>query len=431
MSKLAAGQKLKILIVGGSVTYGADLADRMGQRWSNYFSKLLNSGWYSGGLDIVNIGVGACNVDVWMYKVNQMSDADLVIVDLTVNDQGFDLQALPHLYRTFIQLIDDQPNHPALLFHQAFRTAKRDFGDIKVHCPEENAHGTCCNGFFFCKRWWDMQDFVGIALNRLGVPFMSYRDLAWPTFESPPDNLDVWWNGMSHPDHRAHKMIAKLLAFGFMMQVKEAHDSTHCTVDGDNSRYVSALEIDATVRPICAAPLTAYHVGDNPESVKFIPAKLVEGANMWRFYNDSQLKFGWILDKSKEEIALTCGGQPWCPQAVEASVASFEIHMGASPRLQISFLKSQDANMGSIAAWVDDNKAETVLINGFWDLGYSVAHTMTFTNVPLVNYSTAVVGDAGLFPSLTPGQHTLHLALPPKSNNHPRFKWKLLGITAC
>jgi hypothetical protein len=31
------------------------------------------------------------------------------------------------------------------------------------------------------------------------------------------------------------------------------------------------------VRPICSAPLTAYHAGDNKESVQFIPAKLVEG----------------------------------------------------------------------------------------------------------------------------------------------------------
>lgn len=237
MSKLNNGEKIKVLIVGGSVTYGADLPDRMGQRWSTYFTQLLNSGWYTGGIDVVNIGVGACNVDVWMYKVNQMSDADLVIVDLTVNDQGFDLQALPHLYRSFIQLIDEQPNHPALLFHQAFRTANRDFNDIKGHCPDQNAYGTCCNGFYYCKRWWDMQDFVGVALNSFGVPFMSYRDLAWPVFESPPDNLNVWWNGMSHPDAKAHKMIAKLLAYGFMMQVKDAHHSTQCTDSGDNSRY--------------------------------------------------------------------------------------------------------------------------------------------------------------------------------------------------
>jgi hypothetical protein len=157
---------------------------------------------------------------------------------------------------------------------------------------------------------------------------------------------------------------------------------------------------------------------------------------MWRYQNDSQLKFGWILDQSKEDIASKCAalgaaGQTWCSSAVDMSTASFEIHLSASPRLQISFLKSQDATMGSVAMWVDDHRAEAVLINGYWDMPYSVAHTMTFTPTPLVNYSTAVVGDAALLPLLTPGKHTLHLSLPPSSNNQARFKWKLLGITAC
>jgi hypothetical protein len=432
MTKLGNGEKIKVLIVGGSVTYGAELPDRLNQRWSHYFTELLQSGWYAGGVDVVNIGVGACNVDVWMYKVNQMTDADIVIVDLTVNDQGFDLQALPHLYRTFIQLIDELPNHPALLFHQAFRTAKHDFGDITKHCPAEHTYGTCCSGTFYCKRWWDMQDFVSIALNKLGVPFVSYRDLAWPVFEQPNPALDVWWNGMSHPDYRAHKLMAKLLAFGFMMQVKDAHVSTHCSPDGDQSRYVSASEIDETIKPICATPLTAMHAGQGPETVMLIPAALPEGANMWRFYNDSQLKYGWILDQTKEEIASKCpGGESWCAHAVNASVITFDIELGASPRLQISFLKSQDGIMGNIAAWMDDNKAETVMIDGLWDAGYSVAHTVTLTREPLVNYSTTVVGDAALFPGLAQGKHKLHLSLPPSSNNQPRFKWKLLGITSC
>mmetsp|Transcript_65309 Transcript_65309/g.128431 ORF Transcript_65309/g.128431 Transcript_65309/m.128431 type:complete len:524 (-) Transcript_65309:91-1662(-) len=431
-SKLSKGEKIKIIIAGGSVTYGADLQDRMKQRWSTYFTELLTSGWYSGGVEVVNIGVGACNVDTWIYKVHEMNSADLVIVDLTVNDQGFDLQALPHLYKTFIQLIDELPNHPALLFHQAFRTAKKDASDITKHCPGENEHGSCCNGFLFCKRWWDMQDFVGIALNKLGVPFMSYRDLAWPVFESPPDQLDVWWNGMSHPDYRAHKMIAKLLAFGFMMQVKDAHTSTHCTIDGDDSRYVSSTEIDQTVRPICSEALTLMHAGNSPESVEFIPGKVTGGSNMWRYFNDSQLKYGWILEASKEAIAQKCSqGETWCSSAIEASIISFDVELGPSPRLQVSFLKSQFENMGHIAMWVDDKREHTVLINGWWDMPYSVAHTMTFTRDPLVNYSTAVVGDVELLPSLSVGKHVVHFSLPPESNKHNGFKWKLLGLTAC
>lgn len=46
------------------------------------------------------------------------------------------MQALPQLYNTFIQLLDRIPNHPAILFHQAFRTARYDTGDLNFNCPE-------------------------------------------------------------------------------------------------------------------------------------------------------------------------------------------------------------------------------------------------------------------------------------------------------
>lgn len=175
ISKMAKSQDIEIMIVGGSVTYGADLKDRLNQRWSHRFEQIMNSGWYDGKIKINNKGVGACNIDVWIDRVPEFKSADLIIVDLSVNDQGFDLQALPHLYHSFIQLIDALPNHPALLFHQAFRTAKYDHGDIQAHCPKLEDQGTCCNGYLYCKRWWDMQDFVAIPLSQYRVPFISFR----------------------------------------------------------------------------------------------------------------------------------------------------------------------------------------------------------------------------------------------------------------
>lgn len=198
MSKLKRMERIKILIIGGSVTYGADLPDRLKQRWSKKFIDVMNSGWYKGYFDIQNLGVGACNIDVWIYRVNEMKDADLIIVDLSPNDQGFDLQALPHLYNTFIQLVDSLPNHPALFFHEAFRTGAYDLKEYN-HCKNKLDQGTCCNGFIYCKRWYEMQDFVAIALSKYSIPYISYRDLAWPNYYHPPSNLNQWWNGASHP----------------------------------------------------------------------------------------------------------------------------------------------------------------------------------------------------------------------------------------
>ena len=439
-SKMMKSEKVKILIVGGSVTYGADLRNRMQERWSTYFTELMNSGWYGGQIEVVNIGVGACNIDVWIDRVHMMKDADLVIVDLSVNDQGFDLQALPHLYRTFIQLIDALPNHPALLFHQAFRTGQRDPREFG-HCPDKNYQGTCCNGFIWCKRWWDMQDFVAVPLQRFAVPFVSYRDLIWPVYEKPSPVLDQWWDGKSHPDAKAHKMMAKLIAFGVMMQVKEAHAATHCDTDSDRSRYVATADIDNTIQPICANPLTQLRAGESPESVSEFPAYLADGtavvppipqsATPWRYFNDSQLKFGWILEVPQTDIEARCEGQKYCTKVVEESILSFKLNFGASPRLQVSFLRSYVPIMGTIKAWIDDKKDEIVYIAGHWELGYSVTHTITISNAPLVNISAMVVGESALFPSLTAGEHTLHLSMPPDGNGQKAYKWKLLGITSC
>jgi len=369
VSKMAKTEKIKIVIVGGSVTYGAELRDRMNQRWSAYFTELMNSGWYQGQFEVVNIGVGACNIDVWIDKVSMVRDADLVIMDLSVNDQGFDLQALPHLYAAFIQLVDAQDNHPAFLFHQAFRTGLRDPREFG-HCPIREYQGSCCNGFLWCKRWWDMQDFVTLTLARFSIPYVSYRDLIWPVYNEPPPVLDQWWNGMSHPDYKAHKMMAKLIAFGVMMQVKEAHAATHCDNNEEHSRYVSSSAIDKTVQPICATPKTFLYTGETPESVQNFPAVLSDGTTIdtvvssastgstgsgdavphtpWRYYNDSQLKFGWILALPQAEIERKCDGAKYCTKVVEESVLSFKLKFGEFPRLQISYLKSQDASMGTI-----------------------------------------------------------------------------------
>ena len=58
---------IDIIIIGGSVTYGADLPDRMKQRWSTKFTEIMNSGWYDGKFNIKNLGVGACNIGSFQH----------------------------------------------------------------------------------------------------------------------------------------------------------------------------------------------------------------------------------------------------------------------------------------------------------------------------------------------------------------------------
>jgi hypothetical protein len=451
------GETVKVVIIGGSVTYGADLPNRMEQRWSNYFNDIMNSGWYSGKFDVDNKGAGACNVDVWMYKLDLIKDADLVIVDLSVNDQGFELQALPHLYRSLVQLMDSMPNHPAIMFQQAFRTGNRDRHELDVHCPDPTQQGTCCNGFVYCKRWWDMQDFVAITLEKFGVPRVSYRDLAWPEFSNPPPVLDAWWNGMSHPDARAHMMMGKLMAYAVAMQIKDAHhqhlEEAQCALGQPLGTYVSSQNMDDTIRPICGVdPLAKLTAGETPDSGNAFPATTLDGRPValstfaspadeespWRYFNDSQLKFGWILDVSKSQVAKRChddsSNKKWCGRAIDHSTISFKVKLSAAPRIQITFLKSHGDSMGAVSVWLDDRRDQVLRVPGYWTeqpVEYSVAHTLTLSPQPLVNMSALVVGDAAVLPALAEGEHMLHFSLPPTEHDKDQFKWKLLGITAC
>jgi hypothetical protein len=34
-----------------------------------------------------------------------------------------------------------------------------------------------------------MQDYVGVALEKYRVPFISYRDAVWSDYENPPETL--------------------------------------------------------------------------------------------------------------------------------------------------------------------------------------------------------------------------------------------------
>ena len=201
LSKMAHKETIFIEILGGSLTFGADLNNNTEDRWSHRFEQIMNSGWYGGYISVVNRGICACSIDCWLQQTNLFSNADLIIVDLSVNDQFFPMETLPKYYETLVQLLNSLTKQPALMFHQEFRTAGNKGEDLYKHrrdCPDQTAYIPSDRGpYYLCRRWWEMQDYVAQALNEYSVPFVSYRDLVWPDFEHPPSELPHFWNGLS------------------------------------------------------------------------------------------------------------------------------------------------------------------------------------------------------------------------------------------
>jgi hypothetical protein len=63
---------------------------------------------------------------------------------------------------------------------------------------------------------------------------------------------------------------------------------------------------------------------------------------LWRYFNDSQLKFGWILTTTAKEVNEICGTHSTvlCSTMIERSEIIFQIKLSEQPKIQISYLKS-------------------------------------------------------------------------------------------
>lgn len=64
--------------------------------------------------------------------------------------------------------------------------------------------------------------------------------------------------------------------------------------------------------------------------------------SLWRYFNDSQLKFGWILTTTAKEVNDLCGTHSTvlCSTMIERSEIIFQIKLSEQPKIQISYLKS-------------------------------------------------------------------------------------------
>lgn len=443
MSKMGQGGTVNIEILGGSATIGADLPRREEQRWSTKVQSILNNGWYNGTFTVTNRAIPACNIDAWIYQTTRFKEADLVLVDLSVNDQGFDLPVLPHYYQTLVQLLGDLPNHPAIMFVQTFRKSK-DPKEIERMCPGAEKNGKCCETVWWCKKWWDMQDFVTVTLKRYRVPYISYRDLVWPVYSNPPPTLAALWNGDSHPDAKNHALYGKMVAYGIMRQFMQAHahDAKRCALES-NGRYITGDDIDKTIVGICSEARTKMFANESGTSIgNFRLSHSQESGEgqeyppMWRFYNESGTKFGWILEQTEASFRESCAAlSPLriarCSNVLQRTTISFEVEFGANPTLQVAYLKSWSEDMGAAVLWVDNAPENNVTLESYWKDEFSVTHYTTIISQTMANVSAIVMGEHFVVPSLKHGKHIVHIAAPSFAGRRGKYKFKLIGLTSC
>lgn len=452
----AAGQKLftaknplQIFVVGGSATVGNELLDPTNERWSARLSEYLSSaeGWYEGPpINVTNVAVSGCDVTCWYPMVAAALDlADVVMVDLTVNDQYFrDLSVLPRAYAGLVELLYALPKRPALLFVTTFRTANRNVDDMRKHCGNDTAsQGGCCGGYYWCKRWYDMHDGAVTVLEQQGIPYISYRDLVWPDYGNPPADLTYYWNGLSHPDMNGHQLIAKAVAYMFMRQVNAAIEKTIGALPGAEvckDTSPPPLLFERTFAGALSRPLTQMLATDSPSSKKvFTFSAPVPAA--WSFYNDTGTKYGWILEPDVAGLVESCGiaesissrmagndSLLSCEAAVTTTTLTVPLTLSSSRVVVISYLRSYKPHMGSVVVWVDGDRLNNVTLDGHWDSNYQLTQTATLTGS---GSSKASGADVLVLPTLRAGKHAISIAVDAAAlTRGPGFKWKLLGITS-
>ena len=209
---LIEGAAFKVVIIGGSVPFGSEVEKV--ERYSDVMQSWLNNA--SIAVDIQNIARGGCSSQCWLNRIDptatpELWNANMILVDLSVNDQSASPAEIQSEHFRLIRLLRSLPQQPEIAFIEELRVAKDVKADMEAHCTENDRNEK--HGFFWCGRWWDMQTHAVPVLDWLNVTYISYRDGFWPQKFDVPESLPLYWNGLSHPDHKGHRLLAKLTMF--------------------------------------------------------------------------------------------------------------------------------------------------------------------------------------------------------------------------
>ncbi|KAJ3805715.1 hypothetical protein F5876DRAFT_81473 [Lentinula aff. lateritia] len=402
--KLRSGQKIKIGIIGGSVSKGHGLTDRR-HNWSHIYAEYIRETFAkSTSSDAANVEVELINGSVGA------TDVDLVIIELAINDQRLDVLAKG--YENLIRAIFALPLRPAIINVQVmalmFATITMG-GDLHTAIAE----------------YYD-------------TPVISIRNVILPhilrstQLDSSDTSVEDYWfehdsNGIDlrHLGLHGHRMLGDLLSSFTsrvacqawreeQIQQSSSHneDPTNAVVGGwdwapyESDRYngltpslpnpnegepVSEYiprqslfqKFDHTTilrpaTPFCRTTNTlagtAYY-SPYAHLLEPLPAPLsTEGPDAFAMWSHPQNP-----------------GKVWLTAKKPGVKAAFNVETSALGRVRVTYLRSGSYGLGSVWCWLDDNREKGKRLDGYW----------TLKDIHVAN-THAIVEDA------TPGEHVLH-----------------------
>lgn len=217
---------------------------------------------------------------------------------------------------------------------------------MSISCDESDFNHM--HGSYFCGRWWDMQTHEVPVLSKENITWLSYRDGFWPSKYEPPPLAQLFWNGNSHPDGRAHRLLAKTVIFALAKLIEAAQLPQICGSDRDESTS-SWLG--------CFSPLWRLSAL-NSTSARFEPAVI---SGPWEFSSFRPGKYGWNIKLSASAVQGLCDRN----ETYNSSI-TFAVQLPKSSRelnLQLSYVRSSDPMWGS--AIVRVNNSPRIVVNAF------------------------------------------------------------------
>ncbi|KAJ4470799.1 hypothetical protein J3R30DRAFT_3530589 [Lentinula aciculospora] len=412
--KVRSGQKIKIGIIGGSVSKGHGLRAHK-FNWSSIYAEYIRETFaQSTSADAANIEVelinGAVGATISQYmetcfREHIPEDVDLVIIELAINDQR--LEYLAKGYENLIRAIFALPNKPAIINVQV----------MALMFPTITMGG----------------DLHTAIAQYYDTPIISLRNVLLPhilrttQLNTSDDSLERYWfhhdtSGIDlrHISQNGHRMLGDLLkSFTSRVacegwreeQLQQAGKSSEVVggwdwapyeddrLEGgslslpnpnkgpDISEYIPRLSLfqkfDHTTvlrpaTPFCRTTTTLTSTGfSSPyaHQLEALPPPLsTDGPDAFVLWHHPQNP-----------------GKVWLTGRKPGVVLAFKVLTSALGRIRVTYLRSESYGLGSAWCWVDEERNKGKRLDGYWE----------HKDIHVAN-SHVITEDA------TPGEHVLH-----------------------
>lgn len=237
VDRLEAGQRIRVVVLGGSETAGTGCDDGStklaGCSWSARFVRWLNHAYPHAAIEYENHGAGGTTTAGILPSLRPILEGpgrpplDLVLIDFLANDafeaqdwlaakggaytntEQAEMYAKGHTRLEIVQAATSillsrlRERHPqaALLLFESLCTVEHAIAKVDT------------------AQCYDTQEAHVAAATAFRVPVVSYRDVVWPASErhSPPKAQFWCCNHTSHPRWEAHQLMADVLAYACAM----------------------------------------------------------------------------------------------------------------------------------------------------------------------------------------------------------------------